>query len=283
MTQLLFTTIFSAFSFAFVMGQAVSKSVYKSLETKKFYSVGLSSRNDNGKTTYKVNGKAVSKSIYSKYESTWQNMEKCCPCILQSYNEKDVLIKEAVSCTDCIVGAYKEFYANGKVKLSGGYKENPTGNWNNIWQRVYCNVRHGEWAYYNEQGDSLYSETWNNGEFVKQTPEQPTNEIWKVELSLSDKPVEQTTISPTQVKQLIVVPKYKNSSQPSAKLRIKFQVSAVGYIQNEYFFSLTDFNSIDVVQMLNEVGIPTTENVNYTLSVLDGEKTIANFILNIKP
>ena len=88
----------------------------------------------------------------------------------------DVLLSEGVYCTDCGVGFFKEFYPDGNVKLSGKYKENPTGNWKNY----NCQVEHGQWVYFKENGDTLYSEYWNNGEFIKQVPEQSKMEIWKV-------------------------------------------------------------------------------------------------------
>ena len=185
-----------AFTFRQAFGQSDSSNVYKKLETKKFYSVGLSSQTINGKRTYNVNGKKVSKSKYDKYKSTWKDMETCCPCVLKSYDENEILIREAVSCTDCEVGHFKEFYPNGTIKLQGRFKENPTGNWENIWDRGYCNVPDGQWLYFNKNGDTLYSEFWENGEFVKQEPEQKTNEIWKVELTLNGESADKKILTP---------------------------------------------------------------------------------------
>ena len=150
-------------------------SVYKKLETRKFYDVSCEKETRNGKSTYTVNDKKVSKSTYNKYSSTWENMETCCPCILKSYDEHDVLLSEAVSCTDCGVGVFKNYYPNGKVSLTGSYKENPTGDWDNIFYRGYCNVPVGAWTYFDTNGDTLYTEFWQDGEFIKQVPEQETN------------------------------------------------------------------------------------------------------------
>jgi antitoxin component YwqK of YwqJK toxin-antitoxin module len=268
--------------FGQVYGQADTTTVYKGLETKKFYSVGLSSQTTNGRGRYEVNGKKVSKSTYDKYESTWKNMETCCPCILKSYDEQDVLLREAVSCTDCGVGVFKEFYPNGKIKLSGRYKENPTGNWEDIWARGFCSVPDGQWVYFNEKGDTLYSEFWKDGEFVKQVPEQKTNEIWKVDLTLNGESVDKKTLTPEQVKQLVITPKFKNSSKTENNFTIKFQVSAVGHRQNEKTFTLESFKNIDVLQMLSEVGIPSDKKTSFTLTVFDNGKAIANFYLDVK-
>jgi antitoxin component YwqK of YwqJK toxin-antitoxin module len=282
MRQHTLTIIILTIALGQAFGQSDSPTVYNGLETKKFYSVGLSSQTTNVEGTYEVNGKKVSKSIYDKYESTWKNMETCCPCILKSYDENDVLIREAVSCTDCGVGVFKEFYPNGKVKLTGRYKENPTGNWKNIWDRGYCSVADGQWTYFNEKGDRLYSEFWKNGEFVKQVPEQKTNEIWKVELTLNGESVDKIALTSEQVRQLVITPKFKNSSKTENYFTIKFQVSAVGYRQNEKSFTIDSFKNIDVLQILSEVGIPSDKKTSFTLMLLDNGKAISNFYLDIK-
>lgn len=264
------------------LGQTDSTTVYRELETKKFYSVRLSSQTTNGKATYEVNDKKVSKSTYDKYESTWKNMETCCPCILKSYDENDVLIREAVSCTDCGVGAFKEFYPNGKVKLSGRYKENPTENWENIWDRGYCSVADGQWTYFNEKGDTLYSEFWKDGVFIKQVPEQKTNEIWKVELTWNGEPADQKSLTAKQVKQLIITPKYKNTSPIETNFTLEFQVSAIGYKPNKKTFTINDFKTIDVMQILSEAGIPSGKKTSFTLMVYNNNKIIAKFYLDIE-
>lgn len=264
------------------LGQSDSLSVYRGLETKKFYSVNLSAQTKNGKTTYEVNGKKVSEDTYKKYESTWTNMETCCPCILQSYDENDVLLRESISCTDCGVGSFKEFYPNGIVKVAGHYKENPTGNWDNIWERGYCSIPNGQWTYFNETGDTLYSEFWNNGEFIKQVPEQKTNEIWKVELTLNGEPVDKMALTPDQVKQLVITPRFKNSSPIETNITIEFQVSAVGHKLNTKTFTIDNFNTIDVKQMLSEVGITSNKKSSFYLKVYNNDEFIAYFTLDIK-
>ncbi len=282
MRQSILTIIILTIAFGQAFGQTDSTTVYKGLETKKFYSVGLSSQTTNGKGTFEVNGKKVSKSTYDKFNSTWKNMETCCPCILKSFDENDVLIREAVSCTDCGVGFFKEYYQNGNVRLTGRYKENPSGNWDDIWARGFCSVRDGEWTYFSEKGDTLYSEFWKNGEFIKQVPEQKSNEIWKVELTLNGESVEKRTLTPEQVRQLVITPKFKNKSKIENTFTIKFQVSAIGHRQNEKLFKIDSFKNIDVLQMLSEVGIPSDKKTSFTLTLLDNGKAIANFYLDIK-
>jgi len=264
-----------------VFGQTDSNTVYKKLKTKKFYSVGLSSQTENGQGTYEVNGKKVNKSAYDKYQSTWKNMENCCPCILKSYNENDILLREAVSCTDCGVGWFKEFYPNGNLKLTGFYKENPTGKWKDIWNRGYCSVKNNQWTYFKENGDTLYSEFWKDGEFIKQVPEQSVSEVWEIDIMLNGQKIDKQELSINKVKNLKIIPKYKNSNTDSL-ITIKFKVSAVGHRMNEKEFTLNTFKDIDINAMLSEVEIPKDKKTTFVLFVFQGSTFWKSFYLDMK-
>ena len=246
------------------------------------YSVGVSFHTINGKPVYKLDGKKISKSTYDKYKPNWDILESCCPCLLKYYDKKDILLREIVSCTDCGVGDFKEFFPNGNVKLSGQYKENNSGNWDwkTIQKRGYCSVPNGKWTYFNKKGDTLYSEFWKNGEFIKQVPELRKNEIWKVDLTLHGESVENRSLTIDQVRQLIITPKFKNSSKIDTNFTVKFEVSAVGFKQNEKTFSIENFKTIHVLEILSEVGIPL-EKASFFLSVFNKDKIIGNFYLNI--
>ncbi|MEM6725621.1 MAG: hypothetical protein AAF598_16385, partial [Bacteroidota bacterium] len=151
--------------------QTDSTSVYSNLETRKFYSVGLYSSTGTGQPSiYEVNGKPVSKAVFEKYQRSWDKMATCCPCWLRSFDEHEVLLRESVSCTDCGVGKYLEYYPSGVLKIKGQFKENPTGDWEDIYHRGYCNVMVGEWIYYHENGSVAYRETWEDGDFIRQEP-----------------------------------------------------------------------------------------------------------------
>jgi hypothetical protein len=275
------TLIILTFAFAQLFGQSDSGTVYKELETIKTYYVGITSMPKNGKTIYKVNGIRVSESTFEKYDSTLENFKNCCPCNLQMFNKNEILIREAVSCTDCGVGSIKEFHSNGQVKFSGQYKENPTGNWDDISERGYCNIPNGQWNYYNEKGILLYSEFWNNGDFIKQIPEQNKTEIWKVEFTMDGEPVNQRTLLPNQLKDLIITPKFKNSTTDNVNLTLEFQVFATGRKYLVESFSLEDFKSFDLQQLLLENGFKAQDTIKYALTVFNHKKRIAHFYPNI--
>ena len=212
--------------------------------------------------------------------STRKNMESCCPCILESYDENDVLLSESIACTDCGVGWFKKYYSNGKLKLTGQYKENPTNNWDDIWRRGYCQVRVGEWKFYNENGERLYSEFWNDGVFLKQVPEQPIAELWEVFLNLNGIKIDTQKVSIDEIRNIEIIPKYKNSNT-NLDLVIRFEITAVGYPIFKKDFSLKTFKDIDVHKMLSELGIPKEEETNFTLSVSDNKKYVRWYSLKV--
>lgn len=274
----LFSLLFAIFSEGYAQNEGTS--VYKNLKTKKFYYAHLSKNKIDGKSTYKVNGKEVSKFKYNKYDSKWKNMENCCPCILEAYDVNENLINQTVSCTDCGVGWFKEYYMNGNIKLMGAYKGNTTGNWSNIYERGFCNVPDGKWTYFNEDGDTLYSEFWNKGLFVKQAPEQSNVELWDVELRYKEQEAEKVLIPIDDVGKLEFIPKYKNSNTNS-KITIKFEVSATGHKINNKELTLESFKKIDVSEMLYEVGIPKDKITAYMLFLYSDGQHIKSFSLEI--
>lgn len=262
-------------------GQSDSTTVYRGLDTVKFYSVSLRSQSAYGIVTYQVNGKDVSKSTYDKYKSTWKAMGACRPCYLKTYDEQDVLLRESVSCTDCGVGVFKEYYGNGRVKLSGRYKENASGNWDRISDRGLCSVPDGQWTYFDEQGDTLYAEFWADGEFIQQVPEQQATEIWKVELTLNGETIDKQPLSTEQVKALVVTPKYKNSHTEGVNLTVNFEVTAIGHRKGKQTFTLDSFKHIDVLNMLSDLGIPAGKQTSFMMEICNNGKVIARFYLNV--
>jgi hypothetical protein len=275
---LLFTsTIFAVF------GQKDSTSIYKKLSTKKMYSVETSFQTIKGKARYELDGKKVSKSTYDKFKPNWKNLETCCPCLLKYYDKNEILLREIVSCTDCGVGDFKEFWANGQVKLSGKFKENNSGDWNykTIQVRGFCSVPDGKWTYYTNKGEFLYSEFWKNGEFIKQEPELTKNEIWKVDIALNGESIKNKKLKITEVPQLIITPKFKNNAKMKTNFSVKFNVTADGFKESTTTYTLQDFKNIDVQQILSEVGITDENEPTVELTVYNNDEIIENVYFTI--
>lgn len=144
-----------------------SISVYKALDTLPFTNANLRSETVHNTTKYWVKDKRVNQATYEKYKAIWENIDICRPCYFKTYDENDVLLYEGAQYTDCRVGIWIEYYPNGTVKLIGHYKENDTDNWENLWNRKLCSVKHGKWLYYNEDGGIRLIEYYWNGKLVR--------------------------------------------------------------------------------------------------------------------
>jgi len=266
-----------------LFGQNDSSTIYKKLETKKMYSVGTSFQTIKGKAVYRLDGKKVSKSTYDKFKPNWKTLETCCPCLLKYYDKNETLLREVVSCTDCGVGDFKEFWANGQVKLSGKFKENNSGDWNykTIQARGFCSVPDGKWTYYTNKGEFLYSEYWKNGEFIKQEPELTKNEIWKVDIALNGESIKNKKLTIAQVPQIIITPKFKNNAKMKTNFSVKFNVTAVGFKEITKTYALQDFKNIDVQQILSEEGMTDENSPTVELTVYNNDEIIENVYLTI--
>ncbi|MDH5380822.1 MAG: hypothetical protein OEW75_08220 [Cyclobacteriaceae bacterium] len=257
------------------------KTSYKYLETVKFYGVSLSSGNVDGTPYYKVNGKDVEKSRYNTFFYSWNKFRKCCPCILKTYDENDTLISESIQCTDAIVGYYKSFYSNGNIKSIKHYKENTTGSWKDLCNRDLCNVPHGTWTFFNEHGDSLYTEYWKDGNFIRQVPEQDNVEMWNAELLYNGLDVKTTEIEISQINQIKVIPKFKNKNI-QCDITVTIEISAIGYRQINHKISMQNLNKLNIIELMKENGMPSDTKANFSLLILGNGDFVRRAPLKIK-
>ncbi len=153
-----------------------SNAAYQNLDTLKYYNVSLASGPGKDcahfdfskiKIKYYVDCKEVSKEVYDKFFNENNRLGDCTPCYLEQLDKNGNSVSLGIQYTDCIVGEWKEFYPDGKVKLIGHYRENKTGNWDDIWKRGYCSVKEGVWIYYDENGSVLKTENYFNNKLVE--------------------------------------------------------------------------------------------------------------------
>jgi antitoxin component YwqK of YwqJK toxin-antitoxin module len=147
-----------------------TRSVYKNLPTLKTYAVSSSSLSSADTSWFKINDKSVDETTYRKFTQFQGVYDNCRPCILLGYDINDrLLYKSIIYGGECQVGYRIEYYPNGKVKVIGHYKENDTGNWDELSERGYC-VKDGVWTYFNNNGIATHSEIWKDGKFVEKVP-----------------------------------------------------------------------------------------------------------------
>lgn len=260
-----------------------TKSIYGALETRKFYVVSFYSSSDGIDSAYRLNDMEVDKSTYDRYYDTRTSMETCKPCILMTYDINDRLLYKAIQYSDCAVGYSIEYHPNGKVKLIGHYKENPTGNWFNAWADGYCSSADGVFTYFNENGEELYSEVWKDGEFINQIPVQTRTELWNVELTIDSVKVSNQVFTPKQVNRIKITPRFKNSLTEGTNISIKFIISTVDYKKYiEETISIDNFHKLDVQKMLDEAGIKPSESASCNLMIYNNAINVFNYWITLK-
>lgn len=223
----------------------------------------------------------VEKAVYDKYHAAWKELENCCPCILMTYDKDDVLLTEAVQCTDCFVGYYKEFYPNGRLKLLGHHKENPTNDWNDIFKRGYCGVEDGKWIYYNEDGQIIKIETWKDGSFVEQKPTGNKPEIWKVDKWVNDEIWQGGTIDTGNFGAFEIVLRYKNEHRFNAVNTI-LSIGFIGKKTQEYEMPMSELNADKLIEIAQSFKGWNDKILSAEIAIYGDGELIQTLHLNLK-
>ncbi len=223
----------------------------------------------------------VEKAVYDKYHAAWEELENCCPCILMTYDKDDVLLTEAVQCTDCFVGYYKEFYPNGRLKLLGHHKENPTNDWNDIFKRGYCGVEDGKWIYYNEDGQIIKIETWKDGSFVEQKPTGNKPEIWKVDKWVNDEIWQGGTIDTGNFGAFEIVLRYKNEHRFNAVNTI-LSIGFIGKKTQEYEMPMSELNADKLIEIAQSFKGWNNKILSAEIAIYGDGELIQTLHLNLK-
>jgi hypothetical protein len=201
---------------------------YSKLDTIKYYDVSRSMHDSGNGKKYSINQKNVSREYYEKFAETSRARKECQPCILQTFTEDEILVSEEVALGYSTVGWFKKYHPNGKLKQTGYYVENPIPATPHRTWKWYVND--GTWTWYDLNGDTLYTETWKQGEFINQFPEQNITEPWKVDLHLKGDTGIIDKITADQVRDLQIKAKYKNSNRDS----VSYVLQIMAYARNKY-------------------------------------------------
>lgn len=137
------------------------------IDTLRSYNVFLEERITPFGIAYMCNGNEITKKQYTEYKKFWNALDACTPCLLNTYNDKNEMMYSAFQYKNCFCGSYKEYYAQNKLKVEGQFKQNTSGNWDNLKSRNLCSIRDGVWTYYNEDGLQLKTEIYKNGKLIE--------------------------------------------------------------------------------------------------------------------
>lgn len=234
-------------------------------------------------TSFTCLGQVIKKSVYIdlpvvRYGS-FDAIKNCKPCILEKYDTNNRLIRRAVQYTDCIVGLYQEYYPNGQMKINGQTKEHASGDW----QDVLCMKMVGEWTYYNLNGSILKKEIWKEGEFIKELPEQPLNEIWKVELQLNNKKIiEDEPIDLSDINKIEVVPFFKNKSKAGINIADTLVISAIGKRDIKIGFTNEKIFNLNIKDLMISRGFNLSQKNSYKIRIYNNNIIYTSIWFRVK-
>ena len=166
--QLIFSVIF------FLTSQsAVSQALesYNNMDTITIYGYSLTAgtlgeKNDSLLYRYFIDSIEISYVEAQRFGDSLLNIVNCTPCVVKRLSYYDTLLSYATQFTDCYVGEFREFHSNGVIKTLGYYKKNDTKNWKKLWKRGYCSIRHGKWIYYDENGNEIRIEQYEDNVLI---------------------------------------------------------------------------------------------------------------------
>ncbi|HUH73882.1 MAG TPA: hypothetical protein VLZ75_05690 [Chitinophagales bacterium] len=144
------------------------------MDTVSTYDVNLSDYMTTTGKVYLANGQAISKDKHDFYKESWKKAQNCQPCEVYTYNANEQLKHVVVQYEGCLLGPFKEYYSDGKIKVEGNFKSNPSNDYSNLRLRGLCSMREGFWNYYNESGKLQTVETYENGSLVNKEDIQDT-------------------------------------------------------------------------------------------------------------
>jgi len=280
----LFLLIVFSITHIFLFSQEVENGDYSKLDTIQIYQVDIEySSSLGGKDEYLVNGIEVDKQTFDKYNS-FEKTQNCCPCVYELLTINETLISRSTECNSCKVGDYTTYYSNGNIQCQGKYKQNNTEDWNSLYYRGLCDIKTGEWIYFDSIGDTLYIEKWNDGMFISQDPDQNSDDIWGIDFMLNGIIIYEEEITVKEFNQLLITPKYKsNKAHPSPNL--SFDLSIHTSPKNGILFkdlSFTDLPNIDLIGSTQSTNIEKEKITFIYLSIYSNDKLIVDKKINIK-
>ena len=153
---------------------AIAIPAIQKMDTLRSYDVFLEERPTPFGTAYMCNGQEVTKNRFFELKRFWNAYGSCQPCMLYTYDDKNQLKYNSFQYEDCLCGSYTEYYPEKIKKVEGQFKENTTGNWENMRARNLCNIRDGIWTYFFPNGEVERTETYVDGK-LKDVSNKPVN------------------------------------------------------------------------------------------------------------
>jgi antitoxin component YwqK of YwqJK toxin-antitoxin module len=86
----------------------------------------------------------------------------------RNYDKDNHLLFEALKYNSCFIGAYVNYWDNGKIKTSGQYLEDTTISRKGPLSHGLCSFQNGEWKNYNNGGELIKTVLYDKGNIIKE-------------------------------------------------------------------------------------------------------------------
>jgi antitoxin component YwqK of YwqJK toxin-antitoxin module len=86
----------------------------------------------------------------------------------RNYDKDNHLLFEALKYNSCFIGAYTNYWDNGRVKTRGEYLQDTTVDRHDLQSHGLCTVQNGEWKNYNLAGTLIKTVLYDKGKITKE-------------------------------------------------------------------------------------------------------------------
>ena len=86
----------------------------------------------------------------------------------RNYDNKNHLLFEGLKYNSCFIGAFINYWSNGKIKTQGQYVHNASEDWKDLQKRGLCSIQDSTWKNYNEEGKLISTVVYEKGKIIKE-------------------------------------------------------------------------------------------------------------------
>jgi hypothetical protein len=260
------TIFFSTLNFAF----SQTTNIMTPIDTLDNFGFSISRVGD----IYSIDGNPASEEEYEAISALFLKIHDCCPCLIRYRSKVDsVIYLERVVCGREWVGEYKR-YENGFLVESGFYVAPNSVPKSDTISSGMGDPGHktGVWILFNENGDTLKVEHWQNGLLKQYFGDDIDCKIWGYAPTFQGKKLDGNSISVNSFNKIDFGLCYRNLDHSCLP---KIQVSF--YQGMNWTYDIIDYNDwfdFDFKQLLKISEITDYENVQVSISLLSEDGSV---------
>lgn len=193
------------------------------------------------------NGKRVNCKKYKPGIKAYKMFTEGCPYVYEQFDDYGNILMQTVSCTDCYVGEYKEYYPRGPLKTHGFYKQNETGIWPPEKHYFPCNIKHGLFTYFSFSSDTLLKVIWANNKIINYSPRGDSTISIKNQLMINNKLIDNNDTIYFTPQDTITLSSLFN---PKDKLGVEIKIEVYNHYFRDEFKCNWSYSSDDYLKVL---------------------------------